>query len=153
MIVGFDHTSFTVADLDLAVRFWTETLGFKTAGTVERDGAWVTKVTGVPDARIRVAHLYGHGHHMEFIEYAGGDRANPTNLPDRPGVGHVCLTVVDIHETFRRLLAAGATALGQAIDIRDPAMKPCAAGYLRDPNGIIIELLEITAAPTGEQNR
>jgi catechol 2,3-dioxygenase-like lactoylglutathione lyase family enzyme len=64
-------------------------------------------------------------------------------LPDRPGVGHVCLKVDDIHETERRLLAAGATALGTMTEIRDPEMTPCVAGYLRDPNGIIIELLEI----------
>src|SRR5262245_42047466 len=97
MIVGFNHTSFTVANLERAVRFWTDALGFQGPGIVERRAAWVAKVTGVPDATIRVAHLYGYGHHMEFIEYAGGRRDNPADLPDRPGVGHVCLEVIDIH--------------------------------------------------------
>ena len=29
MITGFNHTSFTVTDMDKSVRFWTEMLGFK----------------------------------------------------------------------------------------------------------------------------
>jgi catechol 2,3-dioxygenase-like lactoylglutathione lyase family enzyme len=142
MIIGFNHTSFTVPDLDRAVRFWTTELGFEGAGIVERQGAWVEKVTGVPGARIRVAHLHGHGHHMEFIEYFDGSRDIPGSLPDRPGVAHVCLEVRDIDETFRRLIAAGASPLGDMTQINDPAMATCSAGYIRDPNGIIIELLE-----------
>ena len=141
MIVGFNHTSFTVADLELAVRFWA-TLGFQGSGIVERDAEWVGDVTGVAGARIRVAHLYGHGHHMEFIEYADGGRDNPAALPNTPGTGHVCLDVEDIHATFDDLLAAGASPLGKMTDIDHPGMAPCTAGYLRDPNGIIIELLE-----------
>jgi hypothetical protein len=32
-------------------------------------------------------------------------------------------------------------------EIRDPDMTPCIAGYLRDPNGIIVELLQAIAEP------
>ena len=144
MITGFNHTSFTVADIERAIRFWCDTLGFEASLIAERRSAWVEQVTGVPGATIKVAHLHGHGHHMEFIEYGDGSRDNPTALPDRPGVGHVCLEVRDIRDTERALLAAGATALGTMTEIRDPGMTPCIAGYLRDPNGIIIELLEVT---------
>ena len=149
MITGVDHTSFTVADVERAKTFWSDELGFAGPGVVEREGAWVEKVTGVAGARIRVAHLYGYGHHVEFIEYADGLRDNPTALPDRPGVGHICLTVDDIHATFRKLIAAGASPLGEITEIRGAALAPCSAGYLRDPNGIIIELLE----KLGQSNR
>ncbi|MBL8584838.1 MAG: VOC family protein [Rhizobiaceae bacterium] len=142
MIVGFNHTSFTVADVELAVRFWAG-FGFEGPGIVEREGSWVEDVTGVPAARIRVAHLYGHGHHLEFIEYAGGARSTSTDLPDRPGAGHICLDVEDIHATSAAFLAAGAQPLGKMTAIVHPGMAPCSAGYLRDPNGIIVELLEV----------
>lgn len=145
MIIGFDHTSFTVSDLEAAIRFW-ETLGFSGSGIVVRESEWVEKVTGVPGARIRVAHLFGYGHHMEFIEYAGSPTGPQTALPDRPGVGHVCLQVADIHAVEKAMLAAGATRLGRMTEIRQADMKPCRAGYVRDPNGIIIELLERLAA-------
>jgi catechol 2,3-dioxygenase-like lactoylglutathione lyase family enzyme len=141
MIVGFNHTSFTVADVDRGVNFWLK-LGFEGPGVVEREAEWVGDVTGVPGARIRVAHLYGYGQHIEFIEYGDGGRQNPTALPNAPGTGHVCLDVEDIHSTFENLLAAGASPLGKMTEIDHPGMARCWAGYLRDPNGIIIELLE-----------
>jgi lactoylglutathione lyase len=142
VITGVNHVSFTVPDIDTAMRFWCDVLGFERAPIRERRGSWVEKVTGVAGAKIRVVHLHGYGHHMEFIEYFEGGRETPKELPDRPGVGHVCLEVDDIHDTERRLLAAGATPLGAMTEIREPDMTPCIAGYLRDPNGIIIELLE-----------
>ena len=146
MITGFNHTSFTVPDVETAVRFWRDVLGFESAPVAERRSAWVEAVTGVPGATIKVAHLHGYGHHMEFIEYLGRANDNPTDLPAKPGVGHVCLEVEDIHATERALLAAGATKLGAMTEIRDPEMAPCIAGYMRDPNGIIIELLEALAS-------
>ena len=149
MITGFNHTSFTVADVETAVGFWRDVLGFECSLLAERRSAWVEAVTGVPGATIKVAHLHGYGHHMEFIEYLGHSKERPTDLPARPGVGHVCLEVEDIQATERALLAAGATRLGAMTEIRDPGMTPCIAGYLRDPNGIIIELLETLAVKPG----
>ena len=149
MITGFNHTSFTVPDITRAVSFWSDVLGFACSGIVERRGAWVEAVTGVAGARIKVAHLHGYGHHMEFIEYAGGSRERPAEQPDRPGTGHVCLEVDDIRETERILRAAGATGVGTMTEINDPGMTPCVAGYLRDPNGIIIELLELKSPRGG----
>jgi catechol 2,3-dioxygenase-like lactoylglutathione lyase family enzyme len=100
-------------------------------------------------ARIKVADLYGYGHHMEFIEYAGGSGDRAADRPDRPGTGHVCLEVTDIRETERVMRAAGATGVGTMTEISDPGMTPCIVGYLRDPNGIIIELLEVKRSGEG----
>jgi catechol 2,3-dioxygenase-like lactoylglutathione lyase family enzyme len=146
VITAFNHTSFTVPDIALAVRFWSDVLGFASSGIVERRGAWVEAVTGVAGARIKVAHLHGYGHHMEFIEYAGGSRDRAADPPDRSGTGHVCLEVTDVHETARVMRAAGATGVGTMTEISDPGMTPCIAGYMRDPSGIIIELLQLKRA-------
>ena len=75
MITGFNHTSFTVADMEKSVRFWTEKLGFKAASVSPREGDWQEEVTGIPGASLMVAHLYGHGHHIEFIQYLEGAAA------------------------------------------------------------------------------
>ena len=143
MITGFNHTSFTVADLDTAVRFWTEALGFEAASVSERHGAWQEPVTGVPGARLRVAHLYGYGHHMEFIQYLAGAGDAVAMTPNMPGVAHVCLEVEDIHATTRRLFDLGATPQGEMVRVNEGSEPGSWAGYIRDPNGIVIELLEL----------
>jgi len=151
MITGFNHTSFTVADIDAAVRFWTDALGFELATLAERHGDWQGPVTGIAGARLRVAHLYGHGHHMEFIQYLSAAGPSQSLQPNMAGVAHVCLEVEDIHDTALALLEQGATPQGEMTRVDEGTAAGCWAGYIRDPNGIVIELLQLpaTAGSTG----
>ena len=142
MILALNHTSFTVKDIHSSVRFWTENLGFTAASVSAREGGWQEQVTGVPDAALLVAHLFGHGHHMEFIQYLAGAVATDAPSPAAAGAAHICLEVDDIDHTWDQLLAAGASAQGQIAEVDTGPGKGCKAGYVRDPNGIIIELLQ-----------
>ena len=143
MITGFNHTSFTVADMDKSLKFWTEQLGFKAASVSPRQGDWQGEVTGIAGASLMVAHLYGHGHHIEFIQYVDGAIKGAAPQPALAGAAHVCLETDDIQTTWTELLAAGATAQGKIAYVSSGAVGGCHAGYIRDPNGIIIELLEV----------
>jgi predicted enzyme related to lactoylglutathione lyase len=58
------------------------------------------------------------------------------------GAAHVCLEVTDIHSTAAELLAAGATLQGEMAEVTQGAVAGGWAGYMRDPNGVIIELYE-----------
>jgi hypothetical protein len=90
-----------------------------------------------------VAHLHGYGHHMEFIQYLEGADGARKLLPSMRGVAHACLQVADIDRTWEELLAAGATAQGNIAEVSVGPAAGCKAGYIRDPGGIIIELLEV----------
>ncbi len=153
MITGFNHTSFTVADMDRSVRFWTEMLGFKAASVSPREGSWQEQVTGVAGASLMVAHLHGHGHHIEFIQYLAGAAKGAAPQPSLAGAAHVCLEVDDMEQTWMELLAAGATAQGKIALVNTGTANGCRAAYIRDPNGIIIELLELKLADTLRQGR
>jgi catechol 2,3-dioxygenase-like lactoylglutathione lyase family enzyme len=142
MITGFNHTSFTVANVDRAVQFWTEGLGFRATSVSERTGDWQGQVTGIPGAKLKIAHLVGYGHHMEFIEYLQAPDNSVTLQPNGAGVAHVCLEVEDIGSTINTLVTMGATAQGKLIEVDSGPFTGCRAIYLRDPNGVIIELEE-----------
>jgi len=143
MITGFDHTSFTVADMQKSVKFWTEMLGFEAASVSPREGKWQEEVTGVAGAALMVAHLYGHGHHIEFIQYLDGAAEGKAPTPARCGAAHVCLKTDDIEATWQALIGAGATAQGKIALVTTGAVAGVKAGYIRDPNGILIELVQI----------
>ena len=144
MITGFNHTSFTVVDIDASVAFWTKMLGFEAASVSPREGTWQEDVTGIAGASLLVAHLYGHGHHIEFIQYLNGAIAGPAPQPAACGAGHVCLETDDIESTWNLLIRAGASAQGKIADVTSGAVGGARAGYIRDPNGILIELLQLT---------
>jgi catechol 2,3-dioxygenase-like lactoylglutathione lyase family enzyme len=142
MITGFHHLSFTVADMESSVRFWTENLGFEAASVSPRSGQWQEQVTGVRGASLLVAHLYGHGQHIEFVQYLKGGANAEAASPAAPTAAHVCLEVADIESAWKQLMARGATPQGGVTYVEGASVGPCKAGYLRDPNGILIELLE-----------
>jgi catechol 2,3-dioxygenase-like lactoylglutathione lyase family enzyme len=103
-------------------------------------------VTGIAGASLMVAHLYGHGHHIEFIQYLAGAVPGAPPPPALPAAAHVCLETDDIARTWQALLQAGATAQGQIATVTTGAVGGAKAGYIRDPNGILIELLELDRA-------
>jgi catechol 2,3-dioxygenase-like lactoylglutathione lyase family enzyme len=146
MITGFNHTSFTVADMQKSVKFWTEMLGYETASIGPRAGKWQEEVTGVEGASLMVAHLYGHGHHIEFIQYLGGAARGTAPTPALVGAAHVCLETDDIERTWDELIRAGATAQGRIALVTTGAVTGVKAGYIRDPNGILIELVQLAAS-------
>ncbi len=146
MITGFNHTSFTVVDMDKSVTFWTEMLGFEAASVSPREGRWQEEVTGIAGASLLVAHLYGHGHHIEFIQYLTGAIPGAAPSPALRGAAHVCLETGDIERTWEALMKAGATAQGAISSVTTGAVGGAKAAYIRDPNGILIELLELAPA-------
>jgi catechol 2,3-dioxygenase-like lactoylglutathione lyase family enzyme len=143
MIAGFNHTSFTVTDMDRAVRFWTAALGFDARSVSPRAGDWQAKVTGIPGAELLVAHLFGHGTHIEFIQYTSGAGAALSVDPNMACAAHVCFEVTNIEATWENLIAAGARPQGEVAMVDNGPMEGVKAGYLRDPNDIIIELVEL----------
>ncbi|HEY7764632.1 MAG TPA: VOC family protein [Aestuariivirgaceae bacterium] len=142
MIRRFNHMSFTVADMDRAARFWTETMGFEARSVSPRSGNWQAMVTGVSGAELLVAHLYGHGMHLELIQYLQGGSEGRRIGPNESSAAHVCFEVEDIEESWRKLLDAGARAQGEIALVDSGPGKGLRAGYLRDPDGILIELVE-----------
>lgn len=143
----FDHCGFVTTDMDATLRFWTTVIGLEQPQpVVERSGDWVAEMTGVPRARLRIAHLYGDGVHLEFLEFTGGSSGNPA-LPagnDRC-TGHVCLRVTDVVATCQRLQAAGAALQGRITTITEGGATGLQGVYIRDPNGLLVELLQIAA--------
>jgi catechol 2,3-dioxygenase-like lactoylglutathione lyase family enzyme len=143
LIQSFDHTSFTVADVERAVAFWRDVMGFAVTDLSPREGAWLGAVVGVRGTRCRIAHLYGHGTHLEFIQYLAPVGADVTGPPNRPGTAHIAFVVRDIEMLAQRMLEAGASEQGRITRCTSGAAAGCLAVYLRDPNGIIVELVEL----------
>lgn len=92
----FDHTGFITPDIDASVRFWEEVMGFEAQPIGERRKEWIGHFMGIPEARVRLVHLYGHGTHIEFIAFeTPGD--TPVKVRASQGnVAHICLRTADV---------------------------------------------------------
>jgi catechol 2,3-dioxygenase-like lactoylglutathione lyase family enzyme len=145
---AFDHCGFVTTDLDATVAFWRDAVGLRANEIVERTGDWVASFTGVPGGTLRIVHLFGEGVHLEFLEFTGGAVANQLPAPSMPCTGHICLRVDDAKEALAQMEAAGGKAEGRVTKVTEGAIAGVSGLYLRDPNGLLVELLE---RPRSEQ--
>jgi catechol 2,3-dioxygenase-like lactoylglutathione lyase family enzyme len=143
-IVGAHHTSFTVADLARSLGFFRDRLGLTVVSQREVHDDYFSRIVGLPDCGVRVALLRvpGSAHHVELFEYLApqGDACTPR--PCDPGSAHLSLLVDDLPAFYERLCAEGVDFVGEPVGID---AGPNAGGYgvyLRDPNGVLIELFQ-----------
>ncbi|HEY0415824.1 MAG TPA: VOC family protein [Gaiellaceae bacterium] len=138
------HTGMTVSDLDASVAFYRDVVGFEVVFTQEKRGGYLADIVGYPGAYVRMAHLAlpGSDHRLELFQYLVPDPVVRRPEPRETGLTHVCLVVDDVDAATARLLAGGATAATGPVAVDTGANAGGRALYLRDPDGIVVELFQ-----------
>jgi catechol 2,3-dioxygenase-like lactoylglutathione lyase family enzyme len=143
------HVGFSVANLERSIQFYVDGLGLRLRHRQTGDNEYTRKLVGYPDAIIHVAQFViedapppPSGHVLELIEYERprGETIEPSN--SRISTGHLAFAVNDIDAVAERLAALGATFVSQPVHITAGINAGGRTVYLRDPDGITLELLE-----------
>lgn len=138
------HVGITVADLDRAIAFWECLLGTPSRQRRMLDGPGVGVMVGYPGVRIDSCWLdLPGGVALELLEYL--DRAeDPYEAGTaHPGNVHVCLLVDDMDRMRAHAVACGAVAVSTApIDVAAGPRAGTRLAYLRDPDGVTIEMIQ-----------
>ncbi|TPM32775.1 VOC family protein [Mesorhizobium sp. B2-3-4] len=143
-ILGTNHTSFTVSDLDRSVAFFRDCLGFTLTSRAGRDRRIIEIVVGVTGADIEVAYLTGAGHVVELIQYfSPDDRKRVQSRPCDTGFAHLAFDVVNIDALILAAGEHGFQPLASPVKIGsggpNGGRRVC---YMRDHDGVTIELIE-----------
>jgi catechol 2,3-dioxygenase-like lactoylglutathione lyase family enzyme len=142
-IVGVDHTGITVTNIDRALAFWRDVLGFELSHRAHHTGALASEVTGVKGAEILIAVLKGFGHKIELLEYlAPGDRKHVNLRPCDVGSVHVALRVENLDAVLSTIVASGWNAAGEPQVLTSGPNAGKRVAYVRDPDGTTIELMQ-----------
>jgi lactoylglutathione lyase len=138
------HTGLTVRDLDRSLAFYRDTLGMETVFEQEKEGGYLAAIVGYPGARVRMAHLAfpGDGHRLELFQYLQPEPRGEAGEPRDVGITHVCLLVEDIVAVHERLRAAGVDFYSDPVLVDTGANTGGVGVYLRDPDGITLELFQ-----------
>jgi glyoxylase I family protein len=140
MIVGIHHVAISVPDIDRALAFYRDLLGFEVVQQSGWDGdfAAADRAIGLEGTAARMAMLKAANAFVELWEYR---HPVPENLVSRPcdlGYPHMALQVRGMAEEYRRLRDGGMEFVGDPVDFGNSS-----AIYGRDPFGNVIELYEI----------
>jgi lactoylglutathione lyase len=128
----WDHVGLNVADLDATAAWYVRALDL----TIENQFQ-------VPHVGLRGAMLlHASGFRIELIERAGAvagiQAANPGEAALTRGYGHVAFQVLELEETYERLLAAGA---GSRVPPTDAPRVGARMAWVADCEGNLIELI------------
>jgi glyoxylase I family protein len=146
--VRINHINLVVADTERSVAFYVGLLGMRVTYEVELTGEWIDAVTGLPGVRARCVFLApsGGGARIELLEYRVPAGADPdaNRLPNTGGLRHYALEVDDLDGWHARLTDAGVGVISPPVTVPfrivDGVQKRLF--YLRDPDGVIVELCE-----------
>lgn len=146
-VLGTNHTSFTVSSLDRTIGFFRDGLGFQLLNRAPRDPKIVSKITGVEGADMEIAFLRGPGCTVELIEYrAPASRGRVEARPCDAGFAHMAFDVDDIDAAIAEAKKHRVEPVAAPVPINDGPNKGRRVVYLRDPDGVTIEFIEIPGA-------
>lgn len=140
MDAAIHHLAISVADTDRALRFYRDLLGFEVDWDMDhRRGEALARVVGLPGADARMVMLKGYDLRLELFQYytPEGEKRKPDRQCDF-GLTHFALRVRNIHQIYGRLVRAGVEFNCPPQNVRPGVW----ATYLKDPEGVTIELVE-----------
>jgi len=142
MITQIRHTGLVVANLQSALHFWCNVLGFRVVKQMDESGPHIDAMMGLKHVRLTTVKLAAPDERMiELLHFQ--------SHPDRPrwegtafstGFTHVAMTVVDLDASCERLKAEGVVFDAPPQCSPDGAVK---VTYGKGPEGILLELVEV----------
>jgi catechol 2,3-dioxygenase-like lactoylglutathione lyase family enzyme len=150
VVQSVDSVGITVNDLDRAVAFYSNVLGFERLSEAEVTGEKYERLYGVFGLRLRTATLRLGDERVELMEFLV-PRGRPIPADSKSNDGwfqHVAIIVSDMDRAYRHLRQHKVRHASSGPQLL-PAWNPNAGGieafYFRDPDGNHLEVLRFPA--------
>ena len=146
---GVWHFSFTVSDLDAAIVFYRDVLGWELIHRQAQHNEYTARLVGYPGADIEVAQLVVPGqprgfstHDMELVHYRyPAGVARPIEIKD-PGEAHIAIAVEDAQAEYERLVGLGVEFLSPPNEITAGVNTGGKCCYFKGFDGVHMELVQ-----------
>jgi len=140
-----NHVGLSVLDINRSVKFYCDILGMEVVGKVSFAGVQYEMVLALQGASGKAVLLRGENIQLELFEFSHPlpKRKDPRYPVSDHGLSHFCIEVVDILGEYERLKEAGVYFHCPPVVFSSGAT----ATYARDPDGNVIEFLELTNSP------
>ncbi|TAK31110.1 MAG: hypothetical protein EPO21_18205 [Chloroflexota bacterium] len=143
---AIQHVAINVTDFERSLGFYRDMLGMTVAWDREFSGPGLSTMVGLVDARTRVAMLTMDNAAIEIFQYVSPPSHSLVARVCDIAITHVGLIVTDINKAYEELLARGVLFNCPPQYIEAGPMKGWTAVYCKDPDGIIVELMQAPSA-------
>jgi catechol 2,3-dioxygenase-like lactoylglutathione lyase family enzyme len=145
----------TVADMNAALKFWNDMLGFEFGppgdaySKLTAPEAALMGVREGTEVRVKMGTIPGSTARMELTEFRGQKPVNQEMRVPDPGASGMAIRIAAIQDLLPKLKSAGVRVISkdQALVEWDAKTRNV---FVKDPNGLLIELVGTVAAPPAQ---
>ena len=148
MVGRIYHVGLTVSDLDRSIAFYRDLLGLEFQGEIFMEGKETDKMFRKENCKARVAYLNGskalEAPPVELIQFVGSKIHKEQSDLFTTSISEVCFYTDDIDSVYKTLIENHVECLSepQYFDFRADGFGESRAFYFRDPDGIILEMMQ-----------
>jgi catechol 2,3-dioxygenase-like lactoylglutathione lyase family enzyme len=144
MYLGIHHPGIGVRDMKISLRFYRDLLGLEILRDLEFEGPVLDDIVGLKNVKVRIVALKCGDDEVELFQY---DKPATSSFPKDyrqcdGGIIHVAFLVDNLVELSEKLEKNGVKLNSKPYNLGGEL---CV--YLRDPDGITIELLQKEVDP------
>lgn len=142
------HVGLTVSDMDRSIAFYRDVLGLTFQGELLMDGPETEAMFQRKNCRARVAYLNGSEKigmpPVELIQFVDVDIKKQSADLFTTSVSELCFYTEDIEAVYQNLQSHQVDCLSspQVFDFTADGFGRSKAFYFRDPDGIILEMMQ-----------
>ena len=148
MVGRIYHVGLTVSDLDRSIAFYRDILGLAFQGEIFMKGEETDKMFRRANCKARVAYLNCskafESPPVELIQFVDSEIHKEQSDLFTTSISEVCFYTDDIDSVYRTLIENHVECLSepQHFDFRADGFGESRAFYFRDPDGIILEMMQ-----------
>ena len=148
MVGRIYHVGLTVSDLDRSIAFYRDILGLEFQGEIFMEGEETDKMFHKANCKARVAYLNGskaiEAPPVELIQFVDSESHKEQSDLFTTSISEVCFYTDDIDSVYKTLIENHVECLSepQYFDFRADGFGESRAFYFRDPDGIILEMMQ-----------
>lgn len=148
MLNEIAHVGITVSDIERSVSFYRDVLGLRYINSMTMKGKETDLLFNRANCVVHLAYLNGSDQLLsppiELIHFTAGDSKKEMSDLHKTSISEICFRVKDIDAVYKNLKEKQVEFLSepQFFDYSDQGFGKSKAVYFRDPDGVILELIQ-----------
>ncbi|MEI0490231.1 VOC family protein [Brachyspira pulli] len=148
MLKEIMHVGITVSNIENSIKFYRDILGLTLKGQALMEGKETDALFAMNNCKVKIAYLNGSDNIMsppiELLEFVNNKTIKDKPQLNKISISEICFRVDNIEKVYKHLIDNNVEYLSepQEFDFTAYGFSKSKALYFKDPDGIILELME-----------
>lgn len=142
------HIGITVSNIENSIKFYRNILGLTLIGQALMEGKETDALFAMNNCKVKIAYLNSSDNiiapPIELLEFITPETTKDKAKLNKISVFEICFRVENIEKVYKHLIDSNVECLSepQEFDFTSYGFSKSKALYFKDPDGIILELME-----------